>query len=118
MARYCVIDNLNLKQDADPAVVEEWRRRMVQEFVPVFLEEAPGLLSAVLVERHRDPIPHWLDNRASDFAWVEFWESAEANHQWWGGGMTERFKKARSITRDLRLQIQGEIWVSCYDAIE
>jgi len=83
----------------------------------MFLEDAPGLLSAELVERHRDPIPHWSDNRASDFAYVEFWESAEANHQWWGGGMTERFKKALPIVRELRLQI-SETTVSCYDVIE
>ena len=116
MARVCVIDRLNLKRDANPAAVEEYLSWLVEEWIPMLLEDAPGLLSCELVERRREPIPHLPDdrNRASDLAWVEFWESAEANHRWWGGGMTERVNKA------LRrwFQIQGDVEVSFYTVIE
>ena len=117
MAKKRVIVQLKLKQDADPALVEKWEKWFVEEWIPAE-KEAPGLLSIELVERQRDPVPHQPNNRASDFALVELWESAEANHWWWAGNQTERMKKVQKIGRDLVQPIAGEILDCHYTVIE
>lgn len=82
MAKKRVIVQFNLKPDADPALVEKYKKWVIEEFIPAE-KEAPGLLSIEFVERFRGPVPHQPNNRASDFALVELWEDAEANH-WCG----------------------------------
>lgn len=114
-SKYFVIVQGNLKENADPVLVEKWKRWMISEFMPAE-KEAPGLISIELVERFRDPVPHQPNNRASDLAIVEFWESAEANHQWWAGDQTERLKRAFESGRDL--DVIGEMLDCHYSVLD
>jgi quinol monooxygenase YgiN len=107
MTKKLVIVQVNLKPDADPALVEKLKRCMVDEFFPAE-REAPGLLSIELFERFRDLVPHQPNNRASDLAVVELWEDAEANHRWWAGKQTERLRKAMQTLTELTRLIAGE----------
>lgn len=107
MAKKRVIHQVNLKPDADPALVDKFVKWMIEEFVPAE-REAPGLLSIEVVERQREPVPHQPDNRASDLALVELWEDAEANHRWWAGDKTERLREAQKVARELLQSIVAE----------
>ncbi len=117
MAKKRVIVQLNLKPDADPDLVKKFVKWMIEQWIPAE-REAPGLLSIELVERQRDPVPHQPNNRASDFALIELWESAEANHRWWAGNQTERLREALKVARDLQQPIAGESLDCHYTVIE
>ena len=117
MTKKRVIVQWNLKPDADPALVEKLKRRMIDEFIPAE-KEAPGLLSIELVERFRDPVPHQPNNRASDLAVIELWEDAEANHWWWAGNQTERMKRAMQIANEILEPIVAESLDCHYTVVE
>ena len=91
MAKRRVIIMSTLKPGVDPAQVEKFKGFMLEEFLPA-LREAPGLLSVEFAERFRGPIAHAPSNRASDVALIELWQDGEANHRWWAGNQTERWR--------------------------
>ena len=117
MAKKRVIVQLNLKPDADPAQVDKFVKWMIEEWVPAE-REAPGLLAIEFVERQREPVPHQPNNRASDFALIELWEDAEANHRWWAGEQTERLREARRVARELVQPIAAETLDCHYTVLE
>ncbi len=96
MSKKCVIAMFNVKTGSDPGISANLKKMLREEFIPAE-KEAPGLLSIELIERFRDTIPHEPDNKASDIAFVELWEDAESNHDWWAGNMfspkSERMKE-------------------------
>lgn len=97
MPKKCIIAMFNIKPGADPGIAANLKKFLLEEFIPAE-KEAPGLISIELIERFRDPVPHEPDNKASDIAFVEFWEDVESNHDWWAGNMfapkSENMKKA------------------------
>ena len=97
MAKLCVVVTFKVKSGASPEASAGLKKMLIEEFIPAE-KEAPGLISIELLERLRDPIPHYPDNSASDVAFIEFWEDTKSNFDWWAGDIlapkTDRMKKA------------------------
>ena len=96
MAKKRVIVLYNFKPGADPSVSATIRKMILEDFIPAE-KEAPGLISIEFIERSVEPIPHEPDNKASELGFVELWEDAASNNDWWAGDIfapkSERMKK-------------------------
>ena len=88
MAKKRVIVLYNFKQGADSSLKEAVRKLVIEDFIPAE-KEAPGLISIEFIEKFTDPIPHEPNNQASAFGFVELWENAESNNDWWAGNIFE-----------------------------
>jgi hypothetical protein len=86
MARKRIVVMFKVKPGADPGILANLKKIMLEEFIPAE-REAPGFISIEAVERYSDPIPHEPNNSASDFAFIELWKDAKSNHDWWAGDM-------------------------------
>jgi hypothetical protein len=117
MSKRRVIIRSTLKPDADPALVEKLKVFMQEEFPPA-LRKAPGLLSLEFAERFRGPVTHAPSNKASDFALIELWQDGEANHRWWAGNQTERWKKVWETWRTDYMPVFAELAACHYTVVE
>lgn len=86
MAKKCVVATFSVKPGADPGILDNLKKTILEEFIPAE-KEAPGLLSIEVMERFTDTIPHQPNNSAGDIAFVELWKDAESNHDWWAGNI-------------------------------
>ena len=111
MAKIRVVVLLNVKPGADPGILPMLRKFLLEQFVPA-QKEAPGLISIEVDEKYRARIPHKETNDASDLAFVELWESAESNHDWWAGDLfspkSDRMKEVMRNFADILQSPEGK----------
>ena len=88
MAKLCVVVTFKIKPGAGPEVAAGLKKMLTEHFIPAE-KEAPGLISIDLLERLGEPIPHYPDNSASPVAFIELWEDAKSNFDWWAGDVTQ-----------------------------
>jgi hypothetical protein len=111
MAKRRVVVLINVKPGADPGTIPMLKKFLLEQFVPAE-KEAPGLISIEVDEKYREAIPHKETNDASDLAFIELWESAESNHDWWAGDIfspkSDRMKEVMRNFADVLQSPEGQ----------